>query len=214
MPILANTLKGATIIMKKLVFLIFIVTVLYLGFINNNSQAGSEDDIQVIPDDAIRLRILAHSDDEKDQEIKHLVRDKVSEQISEWVEHMTDIDDARALIQERMPEIEQIVATVLQEENVDNQNFDADYGENVTFPTKIYDTFLYPAGEYEAVLITLGEGEGSNWWCVLFPPLCFVDFSDGTSVSEASTETAHSDAETEEQPVKKKFFLFEWFGWT
>src|SRR5690625_7108966 len=81
--------------MKKLVFLIFIVTVLYLGFINNNSQAGSEDDIQVIPDDAIRLRILAHSDDEKDQEIKHLVRDKVSEQISEWVEHMTDIDDAR-----------------------------------------------------------------------------------------------------------------------
>ncbi len=214
MPILANTLKGAILIMKKLVFLIFIVTVLYLGFINNNSQAGSEDDIQVIPDDAIRLRILAHSDDEKDQEIKHLVRDKVSEQISEWVAHMTDIDDARALIQERLPEIEQIVATVLQEENVDNQNFDVDYGDNVTFPTKIYDTYLYPAGEYEAVLITIGEGKGSNWWCVLFPPLCFVDFADGASVSEASNETAHSDTKTEEQPVKKKFFLFEWFGWT
>src|SRR5690625_4544160 len=117
--------------MKKLVFLIFIVTLLFLGLMNYNSKAGAEDGSQVIPEDAILLRILAHSDDEVDQEIKHLVRDKVSEQISEWVEHMTDIDDARALIHERMPEIEQIVATVLQEEKVDNKNIDDNYGDNV-----------------------------------------------------------------------------------
>ncbi|MEH7280107.1 stage II sporulation protein R, partial [Bacillus toyonensis] len=53
---------------------------------------------------------------------------------------------------------------------------------NVKFPTKVYGNFIYPAGEYEAVLITIGKGEGANWWCVLFPPMCFLDFSSGTAV--------------------------------
>lgn len=203
--------------MKKLVFFVFIVMVLYIGFINKtNSQASIDDDVQVIPDEAIRLRILANSDNEADQAIKHLVRDQVSEQISGWVEHIADIDEARALIQSRLPEIEQTIAMVLHEENIYDQNFDVNYGENITFPMKLYDTFLYPAGEYEAVLITLGAGEGSNWWCVLFPPLCFVDFTDGASVAESSSDTSEEETsqKQDEKPVKKKFFLFEWFGWT
>src|SRR5690625_869070 len=90
-----------------------------------------------------------------------------------------------------------------------------EYGEQITFPVKLYDSYLYPAGEYEAVLITIGEGDGANWWCVLFPPLCFLDFSNGTLVADVEEESdEHEEDLAEEEPVEIKFFLFEWFGWT
>ena len=65
-----------------------------------------------------------------------------------------------------------------------NQSVNVDFGQ-AEFPTKLYGQYLYPAGDYEAMIITLGEGEGANWWCVLFPPLCFLDFSNGTAVSQS-----------------------------
>ena len=71
----------------------------------------------------------------------------------------------------------------------------------VEFPTKLYGQFLYPAGQYEAVLITLGEGTGANWWCVLFPPLCFLDFSNGVAVSEGFDEEEEKKAEEQEQKM-------------
>lgn len=197
---------------KKLVFFAFIIIFLFITFISQRetSQATSEDMYQVIPDEAIRLRILAHSDDEEDQDIKHLVRDEVNEQITTWVEELTDIDEARQLIKKRLPEIKKTATDVLSELD-SSHNLTVDYGENVTFPVKLYDTFLYPAGEYEAVLISIGEGKGSNWWCVLFPPLCFLDFSHTTVVTDSDTNTT---VEKDEEPVKVKFFLFEWLGWT
>lgn len=198
--------------MRKLVFFLFIGIILFTGLLSQGkaSQVSSEDMYQVIPDEAIRLRILAHSDEEADQTIKRLVRDEVNEQITDWVEHLTDIDEARQLIQARLPEIAETAANVLEQEN-SSHHLNVDYDEKVMFPVKLYDTFLYPAGEYEAVLITIGEGKGANWWCVLFPPLCFLDFSSATVVADDTDETMNSE---QEKPVKIKFFLFEWFGWT
>ncbi len=187
---------------------------------------------QVIPDEAIRLRILANSDSDEDQAIKRKVRDAVNAEITVWVAELTSIEAARELIQERLPEIEKIVARVLEKEN-SNQSYTVDYGRNVQFPTKLYGQFLYPAGEYEAILISLGEAEGANWWCVLFPPLCFLDFSTGDAV-EASDEEGKDVAieqdvkkedkkdkkdekdkkdkeENEEEEVEVKFFLVEFF---
>lgn len=178
--------------------------------IGTSQQDSSEEDYQVIPDDAIRLRILANSDDEADQQLKRQVRDHVNEKITKWVENIADIDEARALIQDRLPEIEAAVAEVLATEN-STDDYEVEYDENVTFPVKLYGDYLYPAGEYEAILITIGEGEGANWWCVLFPPLCFLDFSNGASVAEASTDDEIEELEEEEE-VEVKFFLFEWLG--
>ena len=202
--------------MKKLVFFAFIFFILF--FTQPIKGVGQHieptDDYQVIPDDAIRLRILANSDTEVDQDLKRLVRDRVNEQITVWVQDIDKIEEARALIQKRIPDIEAIIAQVLKEENANNE-FEVEYGKNISFPTKLYGSYLYPAGEYEAVLITLGEGKGANWWCVLFPPLCFLDFSNGTSVAAADTDEIERDElEEEEEPVKVKFFLFEWFGWS
>ncbi|MBT2667757.1 stage II sporulation protein R [Bacillus sp. ISL-4] len=138
---------------------------------------------KVIPDEAIRLRILANSDAEKDQAVKRLIRDEVNEDITKWVEELTSLDEARDVITSHLPDIQATAEAVIKEQGME-QSVKVDFGQ-AEFPTKLYGQYLYPAGDYEAVIITLGEGEGANWWCVLFPPLCFLDFSNGTAVSQS-----------------------------
>lgn len=154
----------------------------------------------VIPNEAIRLRILANSDLEVDQKLKREVRDRVNASITEWVAELTSVEAARELIQSRLPEIKKIAEEVLTESNV-SQEVKTDF-KKVEFPTKLYGEFLYPAGEYEAVLITLGEGKGANWWCVLFPPLCFLDFSNSVAVKEGIDEQPE-EKQGEEKAEKK-----------
>lgn len=148
---------------------------------------------KVIPDEAIRLRILANSDSEEDQALKRKVRDRVKAQIDAWVVNLKSIEDARHIIQSRLPELEKTVEQTLREEK-SNQSFTVEFGKHIKFPTKVYGNFLYPAGEYEAVLVKLGKGEGANWWCVLFPPLCFLDFSSGTAVAQEDVQAAPAPA--------------------
>ncbi|WP_374723639.1 stage II sporulation protein R [Calidifontibacillus erzurumensis] len=159
----------------------------------------------VIPDEAIRLRILANSNSDEDQALKRKVRDAVNAEITTWVEDLTSIEAARALIESRVDEIEEIAYEVLAEEG-SNQTVQVEFGQ-VNFPTKIYGNYIYPAGQYEAILITLGEGEGANWWCVLFPPLCFLDFSNGDAVMEPGDE----EEQDSEEEVEVKFFVIVLF---
>ncbi|WP_112182209.1 stage II sporulation protein R [Paraliobacillus zengyii] len=199
--------------MKKIIPIIGLLAVCITLFSMQTFVSGeetvSEEAYQVIPDEAIRLRILANSDQDKDQQIKRLVRDEVNEEITTWVEDLDDIDVARELIESRLDKIEEIVRNTLQAEGIEMSS-EVSYGKNVNFPDKVYGSYVYPAGEYEAIMITLGEGKGANWWCVLFPPLCFLDFSNGTSV--AAAEEKDEPEEKEEEDVEVKFFLFEWFS--
>ncbi|MGE7603856.1 stage II sporulation protein R [Peribacillus sp. NPDC097675] len=146
-------------------------------------EAGGTEATMVIPDEAIRLRILANSDKEEDQAVKRLIRDEVNADITGWVKELTSLDEAREVIQSHLPDIQETAREVIRENGLE-QSVTVDFGQ-AEFPTKLYGQFLYPAGEYEAVIITLGDGEGANWWCVLFPPLCFLDFSNGTAVSQS-----------------------------
>lgn len=161
---------------------------------------GNDTAYQVIPDEAIRLRILAHSNSEADQAIKREVRDVVNKHITLWVEDLTSIEEARQVLRSKMPFIEALV-----KETIGSNDFTVYFGE-VEFPDKIYDNYVYPAGVYEAILITIGEGKGDNWWCVLFPPLCFVDFANGATVLDHDNDNNVSD---EEEEVEVKFFLWE-----
>jgi stage II sporulation protein R len=174
------------------------------------TEATSQDPM-VIPNEAIRLRILADSDSEKDQEIKRKVRDAVNAEITSWVENLVSLEEARNVIKEGIPELQKIAEGVVAEHG-SNQTVKTEFNK-VKFPTKLYGQYLYPAGEYEAVLITLGEGTGSNWWCVLFPPLCFLDFSNGEATSPgfdengkvveaSSTEQVESEEQVEEKEAK------------
>jgi len=204
---------------QKIIWGVTVLTLLMMMFPmtlqgQSNTDNLDMDDYKIIPDEAIRLRILADSDDKKDQELKRDVRDAVNAEITEWVEELTSIEAARDIIQSRLGDIEDIVENVLEEHN-QSQSYTVDFG-NVEFPAKLYGSYIYPAGTYEAILITLGEGRGANWWCVLFPPLCFLDFSNGTSVAENEEESTEDKKEEfasadGKKDVEVKFFLFEWF---
>jgi len=227
--------------MKTKIIVQFYIILLSLGTILSLYMPKTEviaDEPLIIPNEAIRLRILANSDSKEDQDLKRLVRDAVNEEITKWVEELTSVEEARNVIRNRLPEIQKIAEKTVNNEK-STQTVQADFGK-VNFPTKLYGQFLYPAGEYEAILITLGEGKGANWWCVLFPPLCFLDFSNGVAVSdgfeEKETKLSRTDVkenttkntfsekekqsdkektpifiEEEEQKVKVKFFIVEWW---
>lgn len=185
--------------MKKKTIVWAYLLVLSLGTILSlyipKNEVAAKDAI-VIPGQAIRLRILANSDLDADQALKRKVRDAVNEKIAVWVQDLTSITQARKVIKSKLPAIEATAEAVVKQEG-SKQAVNVKFGK-VQFPTKLYGQFLYPAGDYEAILITLGEGKGANWWCVLFPPLCFLDFSNGIAVSKGF-EDKKAKAATKEQ---------------
>jgi stage II sporulation protein R len=165
---------------RSVALVVFALIMLLAIWEGNKTNAAVVDGL--IPQDSIRLRILADSDSPRDQRIKRDVRDALVAQMKEWIKGPTTLEEARAIASDRMPELGAIVQAVL-------DTYDTDYGYKielgqVPFPTKVYGGAVYPAGDYEALRVTLGDGEGQNWWCVLFPPLCFVDGVTGDAVSE------------------------------
>lgn len=134
----------------------------------------------VIPGDAVRLRIIANSDSPEDQALKRKVRDKIIQDVGVRLRGVTEHDQAKEFLQAELPEINKTTIQVLKQEG-SSYKVQTDYGM-VPFPTKLYGDNVYPAGNYEALRIIIGEGQGQNWWCVLFPPLCFVDLANGDAV--------------------------------
>lgn len=213
--------------MKKHLWIIMAVIVglfgYWIGFYNH--QLGfvvwaASDEQEMIPEEAVRLRILAHSDSLEDQRIKREVRDQVVKEIQSWKKQPANIHEARQMIIEKLPRFSQIVNQVLQQNRVP-YSAQIDYG-HVPFPTKLYGEKVYPAGEYEALRITLGSGQGDNWWCVLFPPLCFIDmesgqafsreevsFAAGTEILAAAEDEISLPLERKRDEVKVSFFLVD-----
>ena len=184
-------MRGRTYL--PLLYILFLSMATMAGFMTPKTNETNAE-VQVIPSEAIRLRILANSNHDSDQELKRKIRDEVNEEINGWVAELTSVEEARKLISSRLDEIEAIAKDVMEREgNV--QTVDVQFGKTV-FPTKLYGQYLYPAGEYEAIKITLGAGEGENWWCVLFPPLCFLDLSSGTAVKAQTKDNLQTDEDT------------------
>jgi len=179
---------------------VLIISTIFSLYIPKNEVTANEQ--VVIPNDAIRLRILANSDSEEDQALKRKVRDAVNAEITKWVADLTSKQAAEQLLKAKQPEIQKIAENVVMEENSD-QAVKVKFGK-VDFPTKLYGEFLYPAGEYEAILITLGAGEGANWWCVLFPPLCFLDFSNSVAVSDGFEEEKKEEGSKQKEKADKE----------
>lgn len=179
---------------------------------------------QSIPQEAIRLRILANSDAPADQLLKRKVRDAVIEQMNRWVSEPDHIEQAREVIQANLPVLKQLVQDTIASYGYEYEST-VELGQ-AEFPAKLYGQRVYPAGMYEALRISIGKGEGQNWWCVLFPPLCFVDMVTGGSepvayAADGAAEDvqAASAAQTSERPTEARFFLWdmlnrlvEWIG--
>lgn len=133
------------------------------------------------PEELIRFHVVANSDSEEDQALKRAVRDAILKEVSPRLADSKSLDESREILMALRPEMEAISQTVIQSWGK-NYSVKSDYGQFI-FPTKSYGSLILPAGEYEAVRILIGEAKGSNWWCVLFPPLCFVDIEHSTAVA-------------------------------
>ena len=139
----------------------------------------------------LRLHVVANSDSEQDQTLKLLVRDAVLARAGQILDGVSDRESAEQVLEPHLDELAATAAEVLAAEGC---------GDAVTvsltdqwFPTKEYDGFSLPAGQYRALKVTIGEGEGRNWWCVVFPPLCLG------SVTEESVETVAGEALSDDQ---------------
>ncbi|WP_068620707.1 stage II sporulation protein R [Paenibacillus tuaregi] len=205
--------------LRSVVLLVICIAVLVMSWEEQKTDAAVTS--TEIPKDSIRLRILANSDRPEDQVVKRSVRDAVVEQMNGWVktlENPQSLEEARAVVREKLPEIEEQVGRTLKAKG-ETYGYKVELGV-VPFPTKMYGGEVYPAGDYEAVRVTLGSGTGQNWWCVLFPPLCFIDAGTGDAVAqkagdiktasaEGSQKSGAEQGEKAEQAPKVRFFLWE-----
>ena len=127
-------------------------------------------DKQTLRKQMIRLHVVAASDSAEDQSLKLQVRDAVIDSLRSDLEHVVDVQQARVYLQENLPKIENLANQVLARSGCTDTAVVSLLEEE--FPVRFYDTFTLPSGIYEALRITIGEGEGHNWWCVVFPDLC------------------------------------------
>lgn len=138
----------------------------------------------LIPDDAIRIRVIPNSNSEYDQDMKLKVKDELQDSMYNLLKDVKGTDDARGVISSNLDRLDKDINDLFKKENY-NQTFDINFGLNY-FPEKEYKGIKYEEGYYESLLVTIGEGAGDNWWCVLFPPLCLIEAEESTEVEYTS----------------------------
>lgn len=170
----------------------------------------------------IRFHLIANSDTVEDQQLKVHIKDIVLDYMTPLLKDSASIEETRRIIMGQTPNIEMIARETI-------RSWGKDYPvqvllEKADFPTKEYGDISLPAGEYEACRIIIGEGKGKNWWCVMFPPLCYVDITSGIVPSQEKEKLRKSISEEEYAlitkssapskgiPVKFKFKIVEIFS--
>lgn len=154
--------------------------ILIIGVFFTYMMIGNAFSEYTIPDEAIRIRIVPNSNEIVDQEMKEKVKIKVEKDIYELLKNSKSIEESRTLINEYIPYIKDSINTIFKDNNY-NMSYNVNYGLNY-FPEKEYKGVKYEAGMYESLYITIGEGCGDNWWCVLFPPICMLEAEESTDV--------------------------------
>lgn len=178
------------------IFIILNLTSCTSSIIKEESNSTNELVYEDIVNEIIRFHVIANSNSDEDQVLKLKVRDKVIEFVSSNLSNSKSIDESREFILNNKNKIEDIAKSIVTENG---------YKYNVTstlsrenFPDKVYGDVVFPQGEYEAYRVLIGDADGENWWCVMFPPLCFVD---GTKEAIDSKEVVNS---LEKSNAKKK----------
>lgn len=176
---------------------------------------GSFENIQEdIAKDIIRFHVIANSDDDDDQELKYQVKDALVKSLTPYLKDSKDKDEARDILIDKMPLIKNLA-----EQTIEDCGYN--YSVSITlspsyFPMKVYGDYVFPPGYYEALQVCIGEAKGKNWWCVMFPPLCFVDETYSIVDEEGEEKLEHLLTEEEfealkskDTPIKVKFKLIE-----
>jgi len=152
--------------MRKLITIILILTILFI--ISNNSSKEV-----MIPKESIRFRVVANSNSNKDQKNKKLIANNLKNDVTDILASSNNINESRIALKSNIDKFKLNIDKTIKENNI-NESYTINYGNNY-FPEKKYKNVNYPEGEYESLVITLGDGAGENFWCVLFPPLCLLE---------------------------------------
>lgn len=190
--------KGIPIIIVTLILILITIGIGNIDIVkaqsnNIHNKLEVEQDITVeeIAEKLIRFHVIANSDGEADQSLKLKVRDEVLKYIQPILKESESVEQSRKILNEKNHEILKIAEKVIKDNGYDYKVEST--LSNEYFPVKTYGNITLPQGQYEAYRIIIGNGEGQNWWCVMFPPICFVDITKG--------EVAYEETEKEMKSV-------------
>lgn len=202
-----SKVKSGIILLLLLVLYTFICA-------RNYVQAVSGD----ISNNVFRLHVIANSDNKEDQDLKYKVRDKLLSYMNSICIDAKTKQEAIIIAQNHEEEFKKLALEVIQEEGF-NFSVNINIG-NFNFPTKTYGDISFPAGMYDALRVEIGDAIGQNWWCVMFPSLCFIDISSGIVEDDSkallednlSNESYTIVSESSSPVIKFKFKILEFFG--
>lgn len=202
----SSVFKRLIIVLLLLILFIFISAISYVSAVSNNIANG-----------VFRLHVVANSDSPEDQNLKYIVRDELIKYMNTLAKDCTSKQEVIEIAQNNISNFENIAKKTIQD-NGFNYNVTVEIG-NFDFPTKTYGDITLPAGTYDSLKIKIGKSEGQNWWCVMFPPLCFVDVTTGIVPEESKKEMKEAMPEeeyslisnTNNSEVNFKFKLIEFF---
>ena len=170
-----------------------------------------------IAENVIRFHVRANSDSKMDQELKEVVRTQVLAEFESVLSAGASVAEMRTTLQDKLPAIEAYARDVVVRAKGYNYPVRVEMG-SMFFPTQFYGSLSFPPGEYEAVQIIIGEGQGSNWWCLMFPPLCFVDMTGTDEGREQLQDTVTEEgfmllthAEEQNMGLTVRFRVVEWW---
>ncbi|MBR2786024.1 MAG: stage II sporulation protein R [Clostridia bacterium] len=201
-------------VFKKLITLIFLLS----AFIIISAWSYAQNISNSLSDSVFRLHVIANSDSEEDQNLKYTVRDNLIQYMNTLTQNISSKAVAMQIAEEHKDDFYTIAKNTINEYGYD-YDVKIEIGQSF-FPTKNYGDILLPAGYYDALKVEIGECAGQNWWCVMFPPLCFVDMSTGI-VPDESKETIRENLNSEEYAlisktnnasINFKFKLIEFFN--
>lgn len=202
--------------MKKIILIFTILSTFIFCSIANYSNSINTG----LASNMLRLHVVANSNSKNDQLLKLKIRDKILDYVNTLLKNSPNIDETQYIISQNMDNISKLVKNYMVENNI-NYDVNLSLGE-FQFPTKTYGDVILPAGNYQALKVLIGEAKGNNWWCVLFPPLCFVDATHGELSEDAKQKLKNELTEeeydiitctknSEDIPIRVKFKVVELF---
>lgn len=200
-------------ILKSLLILIILFSIYTFICAYSYVNAVSEN----LSNSVFRLHVIANSDTQEDQNLKYIVRDKLIEYMNTLSQSCSSKEEVIKTSQDNLDDFKQIAENTIREQGY-SYPVEVEIG-NFEFPTKTYGDISFPSGYYDALRVKIGEAKGKNWWCVMFPPLCFVDVTTGIvpDTSKEDLKQNLSDEEykiisdTENTDITLKFKLIEFF---
>lgn len=188
----------------------FVLCILAIAFAMDMVAVAKEK--RVLQQGLIRLHVVASSDSEEDQQVKLQVRDAVVAYVEEAMRHVMTVDEAKAWLQENLPGIEAAANDMLRKLGLSHKAKVSFQQE--AFDVRHYDSFSLPSGVYDSLRVTIGEGQGRNWWCVVFPSLCLP--AAGETVEDVAAGAGFPDdltnTLTNRQNYKLRFYFLDLFG--